>query len=82
MVDLYYRYSFYLDGTYNVHKGGVSILLDLIPGDIRIIKGIFGTIGPIGIVHQMPVYSNDRMVLGIGVITIKEAPYRRADWKS
>ena len=31
MVDLYYRYSFYLDGTYNVHEVGVSILLDLIP---------------------------------------------------
>jgi hypothetical protein len=31
MVDLYYRYSFYLDGIYNVHEVGVSILLYLIP---------------------------------------------------
>ena len=31
MVDLYYRYSLYLDGTYNVHEVGVSILLDLVP---------------------------------------------------
>ena len=31
IVDLYYRYSFYLDGTYNVHEVCVSILLDLIP---------------------------------------------------
>jgi len=26
-----YRYSFYLDGTYDIHEVGVSILLDLIP---------------------------------------------------
>jgi len=31
MVDLYYRYSFYFDGTYNVHEVGVSVFLGLIP---------------------------------------------------
>ncbi len=31
MVELYYRYSFFIDGTYNVHEVGVSILLDLTP---------------------------------------------------
>jgi hypothetical protein len=31
MVDMYYRYSFYLDSTFNVHEVGVSVLIDLIP---------------------------------------------------